>query len=267
MGARLLAGSSPAAPALCVSGRIGFEIVQKAVVADIGVLAAVGAPSSLAVRPRGPSGARARAGSSRGGRYVVYSAPGPPRRVTAFSVGGLSYGRGVRLLHTSDWHLGRSFHGVGMLGAQAAYVDHLIEVVETEQVDLVVVSGDVYDRALPPVDAVELADETFARLAASRATTVVSSGNHDSPARLGFNARLADAAGVHLRTRWQDVGTPVLLEDEHGPVAVHAHPLPRARRRPRRVAAARAQPRGRAHGRDDAGRRRPRRTRPARGRW
>ena len=130
----------------------------------------------------------------------------------------------MRLLHTSDWHLGRSFHGVGMLAAQAAYVDHLIEVVESEKVDLVVVSGDVHDRALPPVDAVELADDTFARLAASRATTVVSSGNHDSPARLGFNARLADAAGVHLRTRWQDVGTPVLLEDEHGTVAIHAIP-------------------------------------------
>ena len=130
----------------------------------------------------------------------------------------------MRILHTSDWHLGRSFHSVGMLGAQAAYVDHLLEVVESERVDLVVVSGDVYDRALPPVDAVELADDTFARLAASRASVVVSSGNHDSPARLGFNARLADAAGVHLRTRWQDVGAPVLLEDEHGEVAVYGIP-------------------------------------------
>ncbi len=130
----------------------------------------------------------------------------------------------MRILHTSDWHLGRSFHGVGMLGAQAAYVDHLIDVVESERVDLVVVSGDVHDRALPPVDAVELADDTFARLAGSRASVVVSSGNHDSPARLGFNARLADAAGVHLRTRWQDVGTPVLLEDPHGPVAVYGIP-------------------------------------------
>ena len=132
--------------------------------------------------------------------------------------------RVVRILHTSDWHLGRSFHSVGMLGAQATYVDHLLEVVEAERVDLVLVAGDVHDRALPPVDAVELADEAFARLAASRADVVVSSGNHDSPARLGFNARLADAAGVHLRTRWQDVGAPVLLADEHGPVAVHALP-------------------------------------------
>ena len=130
----------------------------------------------------------------------------------------------MRILHTSDWHLGRSFHREGLLGAQAAFVDHLVETVETESVDLVVVSGDVYDRALPPVDAVELAGEALARLAASRATVVVSSGNHDSPVRLGFNARLADAAGVHLRTRWQDVGTPVLVEDAHGPVAVYALP-------------------------------------------
>jgi exonuclease SbcD len=130
----------------------------------------------------------------------------------------------VRILHTSDWHLGRSFHSVGMLAAQASFVDHLLEVVESEQVDLVVLAGDVFDRALPPVDAVDLADETFARLAASRAAVVVSSGNHDSAARLGFGSRLADAAGVHLRTRWQEVGTPVLLEDTHGPVAVHAIP-------------------------------------------
>jgi DNA repair protein SbcD/Mre11 len=130
----------------------------------------------------------------------------------------------MRILHTSDWHLGRSFHGVGMLAAQAAFVDHLLEVVESERVDLLVVAGDVYDRALPPVDAVELADDTFARLASSRASVVVSSGNHDSSARLGFNARLADTAGVHLRTRWQDVGSPVMLQDAHGPVAVYALP-------------------------------------------
>src|SRR3954451_5408308 len=111
-----------------------------------------------------------------------------------------------------------------MLSAQATFVDHLLETIEAEQVDLVVVSGDIYDRALPPVDAVELAGETFARLAGSRATVVATSGNHDSPVRLGFNARLADAAGVHLRTRWQDVGTPVLLEDAHGPVAVYGLP-------------------------------------------
>ncbi len=130
----------------------------------------------------------------------------------------------MRILHTSDWHLGRSFHGVGLLDAQAAFLDHLVETVHTEQVDLVVVSGDVYDRALPPVGAVDLASEVLSRLAALRVRVVVTSGNHDSAVRLGSNSRLVDAAGVHLRTRWQDVGTPVVVEDEHGPVAVHGLP-------------------------------------------
>ena len=130
----------------------------------------------------------------------------------------------MRILHTSDWHLGRSFHREGMLGHQAAYVDHLLEVVETERVDLVVVAGDIYDRALPPVDAVRLADETLARLAASRAQVVLTSGNHDSARRLGFSSRLIDAAGVFIRTDASGVGTPVVLADRHGPVVVH--PIP-----------------------------------------
>jgi DNA repair protein SbcD/Mre11 len=130
----------------------------------------------------------------------------------------------VRILHTSDWHLGRSFHRVGMLEHQATFVDHLLDVVGSERVDLVVVAGDVYDRALPHVDAVRLADDTLARLAASRARVVITSGNHDSAQRLGFGARVMDAAGIHVRTDAASVGTPLLLEDEHGPVAVHAIP-------------------------------------------
>ena len=130
----------------------------------------------------------------------------------------------MRILHTSDWHLGRSFHREGMLGHQAAYVDHLLEVVASERVDLVAVAGDIYDRALPHVDAVRLADDTLARLAASRAKVVLTSGNHDSARRLGFSSRLIDAAGVFIRTDATSVGTPVLLDDEHGTVAVHGIP-------------------------------------------
>jgi exonuclease SbcD len=130
----------------------------------------------------------------------------------------------VRILHTSDWHLGRSIHREGMLEHQAAYVDHLLDVVASEAVDLVVVAGDVYDRALPHVDAVRLCDETLARLAASRARVVLTSGNHDSAQRLGFSSRLIDAAGVFIRTDASSVGTPVLLDDAHGAVAVYGIP-------------------------------------------
>ncbi len=145
----------------------------------------------------------------------------------------------MRILHTSDWHLGRSFHRVGMLEHQAAFVDHLLEVVSSERVDLVVVAGDVYDRALPHVDAVRLADETLARLASSPARVVITSGNHDSAQRLGFGSRLIDAAGIHLRTDASSVGTPIVLTDEHGPVAVHGIPYldPQALHEPWRLSA------------------------------
>lgn len=140
------------------------------------------------------------------------------------SVGGDLYVRPMRILHTSDWHLGRSLHGVAMLDHQAEFVDHLLAVVESERVDLVVVSGDVYDRALPPVDAVRLANDALTRLADSRARVVISSGNHDSAQRLGFGAGMMDAAGVHVRTRPDQVDEPVLVEDAYGTVAVYALP-------------------------------------------
>ncbi len=151
----------------------------------------------------------------------------PDHAATAWdpgAVGAVSYGPRMRLLHTSDWHLGRSLHREGMLGHQAAFVDHLLAVVEAEQVDVVLVAGDIYDRALPPVDAVRLADETLARLAASRARVVLTSGNHDSAQRLGFSSRLIDAAGVHIRADLAAVGEPVVISDEHGPVAFHGLP-------------------------------------------
>ncbi|WP_433462587.1 exonuclease SbcCD subunit D [Spirillospora sp. CA-128828] len=118
----------------------------------------------------------------------------------------------MRFLHTSDWHLGRSFHREDLLAAQAAFVDHLVETVTAERVDCVLVSGDVYDRALPGVDAVRLCDEALARLAA-RTRVVVIAGNHDSARRLGFGSALMDAAGVHVRTDFAAVGEPVIVGD------------------------------------------------------
>ncbi|RBQ19518.1 exonuclease SbcCD subunit D [Spongiactinospora rosea] len=118
----------------------------------------------------------------------------------------------MRVLHTSDWHLGRSFHRESLLAAQAAFVDHLVETVRSERIDVVAVAGDIYDRALPPVDAVALCNEALHRLAGAGARVIMISGNHDSPRRLGFGAGLIDAGGVHLRTDPAAVGTPVLVD-------------------------------------------------------
>ncbi|WP_239394234.1 exonuclease subunit SbcD, partial [Frankia sp. CiP3] len=111
-------------------------------------------------------------------------------------------------LHTSDWHLGRALHGFDLSAAQAAFVDHLVEVVRVEQVDLVVVAGDVHDRAIPPVAAMRLFDEALSRMRDAGARVVVISGNHDAPARLGDKAGLLDPR-VRIRTEVAAVADPV----------------------------------------------------------
>ncbi|MEU3263745.1 exonuclease SbcCD subunit D [Streptomyces bacillaris] len=130
----------------------------------------------------------------------------------------------MKLLHTSDWHLGRSLHRVPLLDAQAAFLDHLVATVEAREVDAVLVSGDVYDRAVPPLAAVELFDRALHRLAAVGVPTVMISGNHDSARRLGVGAGLFERSGIHLRTDPESCATPVVLTDAHGDVALYGLP-------------------------------------------
>jgi len=128
----------------------------------------------------------------------------------------------MRVLHTSDWHLGRTLHGVDLLDHQAAYLDHLVELTRSEDVGAVLVAGDVYDRAVPPVEAVVLLSETLARLA-EHATVVVTPGNHDSAARLGFGAAVMRDR-IQVRTRVAGLAEPVVLPDDAGDLLVYALP-------------------------------------------
>jgi DNA repair protein SbcD/Mre11 len=125
----------------------------------------------------------------------------------------------MRFLHTADWHLGRPFHGESLLDAQAGAIEHVAEVARSYAVDAILVSGDLYDRALPPVEAVRLADDALGRLS-ELCPVVVISGNHDSATRLGFGSGLLARAGVHVRTDPTAIGRPVLL----GGACVYAIP-------------------------------------------
>jgi DNA repair protein SbcD/Mre11 len=130
----------------------------------------------------------------------------------------------MRILHTSDWHIGRTFHGVDLLADQAATLGAIAELVATHHVDVVVVPGDVYDRSIPGADAIVVCNNGFEAIRAAGAVIVATSGNHDSPARLGAGARFAAAGGLHLFTTVADVDRPVLLSDEHGDVAIYGLP-------------------------------------------
>src|ERR1019366_3357014 len=122
----------------------------------------------------------------------------------------------MRLIHTSDWHLGRTLHGENLLEHQAAFLGWLLARAVSHRVDAVVVAGDVYDRAVPSTDAVALLDATLLAFARERIPVVITSGNHDSPIRLGFGAGLSEAAGIHLRTSVADIARPVIVADDPG---------------------------------------------------
>ena len=130
----------------------------------------------------------------------------------------------MRILHTSDWHLGRTFHGRVLDDAHAAFADHLVELVTAESVDAVLVAGDVYDRAIPPNDAVALLDETLRRLT-ERTRVVLTPGNHDSARRLGFAADLMHE-GLIIRARTTGLDRGIILPDADGNDAAIVHALP-----------------------------------------
>ena len=130
----------------------------------------------------------------------------------------------MRLLHTSDWHIGRSLHGADLLREQEAVLSGLADVVVTESVDVVVVAGDVYDRAVPSADATGVLDRVVGRLLRAGAAVVLTPGNHDSARRLGTFSGLLSAAGLHVRATTAGLDEPVLLRDEHGEVAVYGLP-------------------------------------------
>ncbi|MBI5503488.1 MAG: exonuclease SbcCD subunit D [Deltaproteobacteria bacterium] len=128
----------------------------------------------------------------------------------------------MRFLHTSDWHLGRLFFGVHLTEDQAGVLDQLVLLVREAKIDCVLLAGDVYDRALPPPDAVRLLDDIVTRLVIEAGTAVVMiAGNHDSAERLGFGARVLEAGGLHV------AGTRPLaltLADASGSIDVVAVP-------------------------------------------
>ncbi len=130
----------------------------------------------------------------------------------------------MRILHTSDWHLGRSFHGASLHEDQVAFVDWLVSVTADEAADLVVIAGDVYDRAVPPLESVHLWQSALERLS-ELAPVLVTSGNHDSPTRLGFAGSLLGRAGVHLRTGIDLIDAPLRVTGRDG-VEVAAYGIP-----------------------------------------
>lgn len=133
----------------------------------------------------------------------------------------------MRFLHTADWHLGRLLHGVHLTDDQAYLLDQFLTLVRDVRPDAVIVAGDIYDRAVPPKEAVALLNDVLQRLVLELEVPVImNAGNHDSAERLNFGSGILQAKGLHIVARPGREAEPVVLHDAHGPV--HIYPFPYA---------------------------------------
>lgn len=133
----------------------------------------------------------------------------------------------VKLFHTADWHLGKIVLGVYMTDGQRHVLEQFMDAIEQEKPDAVIIAGDLFDRAVPPTEAVALLDEVLWKIVNELKTPVIAvAGNHDSPSRLQFGSRLMQTNGFYIVGQLSKELEPVILEDEHG--EVHFHLIPYA---------------------------------------
>ena len=131
----------------------------------------------------------------------------------------------MRFLHSADWHLGRVYHGVSLLEDQAHVLQQFVRIAADTRPDAVLLAGDIYDRSVPPAEAVRLLDRVLSELILDlKIPVVMIAGNHDGPDRLAFGSGLLQRAGLTVRGPVEMDAAPLVLRDAHGEVAVHALP-------------------------------------------
>jgi exonuclease SbcD len=130
----------------------------------------------------------------------------------------------MKILHTSDWHIGRTFQTHPTLDFLALVLDALVDVVRTRGVDVVVVAGDIFDSSIPSAESFELLSAALRDIRGAGAQIVMTSGNHDSATRLGFQSEWAGLAGIHIVTGHEGYLAPVTIDDEFGPVHFYGIP-------------------------------------------
>ena len=131
----------------------------------------------------------------------------------------------MKFLHLADLHLGKRVNGFSMLEDQAHILRQILAILDDEQPDGVLIAGDVYDKSVPTVEAVELLDGFLTELRTRGVPVLLISGNHDSPERLAFGGRVMDSCGIHISPVYDGALAPVTLHDTFGPVHVWLLPF------------------------------------------
>lgn len=133
----------------------------------------------------------------------------------------------MRFLHLADLHLGKQLNGFSLAEDQTYILKRIVALAREHAVDTVLIAGDIYDRALPSAEAVELLDAFLTDLAAADITVVAIPGNHDSAQRVGYGAELLAAQNVYLARPYTGKLHPLTLSDEYGDVVIWPIPFMR----------------------------------------
>jgi exonuclease SbcD len=130
----------------------------------------------------------------------------------------------MKILHSSDWHIGRTFHGHSTLEHLSSVLSALVALVREHDVDVVAVAGDIFDSAQPSADCFAVLSKALHDLHEAGAAVVITSGNHDSATRLGFHSEWLGLSGIHIVTAHDAYATPITIDDEYGPVDFYGIP-------------------------------------------
>ena len=131
----------------------------------------------------------------------------------------------MKILHTADLHIGKIVNEFSMIEDQRHILKQIIEIAVEKKVEVVIVAGDIYDRAIPSVEGVELLDEFYTQLLQYGIRVLAISGNHDSPERISFASKILREQGLHICGDYQGRLKKIVLEDEYGEVIFHFFPF------------------------------------------
>ena len=131
----------------------------------------------------------------------------------------------MRFLHLADLHIGKRVNEFSMIEDQRYILNQILDIVKEQEVQCVLIAGDIYDKAVPSAEAVLLLDQFISRLAEMNVKVVAISGNHDSPERIGFGAEIMSTSGVYMSHPFNGNVEKVTLEDECGPINIYMLPF------------------------------------------
>lgn len=131
----------------------------------------------------------------------------------------------MKIVHTSDWHIGKFINEYNMIEDQKYYIDKFIKYIKSEKIELVIIAGDIYHRTIPSIEAINLVNEAFSKMINElNIPIIVISGNHDSRERLGFGKKLFENSNLYIKTSIEDIFNKISLKDEYGIINFYTIP-------------------------------------------